>query len=87
MADFARILAAYQILGTKGLPQYVDKQTSAAVDSLTGDLFVTAMRTTLTAKSTGTAAEPLEKVTPTRPTGPRRRVGRPARRPQPDHRP
>jgi hypothetical protein len=68
MADFARRLAAVdQVLGTTALPRYLDKQASLAVDSLTGDPFIMAMRHAVDFAGgtfTGTSAELLAKVTP-----------------------
>ena len=65
MADFARILKAVdEVMGTDGLTRYTTKQKALATDSLTGDVFITAVAETLT-DFTGTAAELLGKVTPT----------------------
>ncbi len=66
MADYARVLAAVdQVLGTSGLIRYADRAGSLAVDSLTGDPFVTAMGEVLTEVFEGTSAELLTAVTPT----------------------
>ncbi|GGM34859.1 ATP-binding protein [Longimycelium tulufanense] len=65
MADFARILAAVdQILGTRGMDRFTDKQKSMATDSLTGDPFITALRNAITDTFTGTASEILALLTP-----------------------
>lgn len=66
MADFARIVAAVDsVLGTDGLRHYLGKQSALATDSLTGDMFVTAISEI--GRFTGTAAELLERVTPEKP--------------------
>lgn len=79
MADFARVLAAVdQVLGTDGLARYIDMQGALASESLTGDLFITAMHNTLNTTFIGTSAELLAKIpTPDRlpkdwPADPRR---------------
>jgi hypothetical protein len=78
MADFARILSAVdEVQETAGMERYLATQTSLATDSLTGDLFITAIATALAdrALSTfagendgdsfkGTAADLLKLVTP-----------------------
>jgi len=67
MADFARVLAAVDIvMGTSGLKHYISKQRTAALDSLSSDPFLLAlaeMRTTFT----GTSAELLTALQPERP--------------------
>ena len=63
MADYARILATVdQILDTNGLNTYLSKQNTMAVDSLTGDLFITALEAL--GSFEGTSAELLERLTP-----------------------
>ncbi|MDP9460575.1 MAG: hypothetical protein M3Q22_10110, partial [Actinomycetota bacterium] len=67
MADFARILAAVDIvLGTDGLNRFLAKQGAAAVDTLSADPFITAMATTFVDDRIfiGTAAELLNQVEP-----------------------
>jgi hypothetical protein len=65
MADFARIQASVDtVLGTKGLARYLDKQTRAAADALTGDPFITELAARLTEPFTGTAGELLDWLTP-----------------------
>ncbi len=65
MADFARVLAAVDIVcDTKGLDRYREKAGELAVDSLTGDPFVTSISTAISEKFTGTSAELLALVTP-----------------------
>ena len=45
MADFARIVAVVdEIYGTEGLTHYLEKQNSLDADSLTGDLFISALQ-------------------------------------------
>jgi len=64
MADFARVLAAVDIvMGTSGLKHYISKQRTAALDSLSSDPFLLAlaeMRTNFTGTSAGllTALQP-----------------------------
>ncbi|SNR82443.1 hypothetical protein SAMN04488107_0067 [Geodermatophilus saharensis] len=64
MADFARILAAVDsVLGTSGLQSYLAKQGQTAVDTLTGDRFITAIAAIFSASTFhGTAAELLAQV-------------------------
>ncbi len=63
MADFARILAAVDaVLGSDGLARYLAKQGEAAVDTLSGDPFLTAAADALAATFTGTATELLVRV-------------------------
>jgi hypothetical protein len=51
MADFARVLAAVdRVLGTTGMDRYRDRAGSLAEDSLTGDVFITALAGRLTDK-------------------------------------
>jgi hypothetical protein len=65
MADFARILAATDmLLGTGGYERYAGKQASMAAEALTDDEFVMAMAAAITGTFTGTSAELLEQVTP-----------------------
>lgn len=66
MADFARILAAVDlVLGTNGLARYLTKQGSTAADTLAGDPFITAIKEMFTDTSfEGTAADLLSRVTP-----------------------
>lgn len=66
MADFARIMAAVdQVLGTEGLARYLLKQREMAVDSLSDDPFVTAVRDSIGADAFyGTSLELLRRVTP-----------------------
>lgn len=61
MADFARILAAVdQALDTQGLQHYLNKQRSLATESLTADVFISAMEAL--GEFTGSAAELLDNV-------------------------
>ncbi|MGY1776904.1 hypothetical protein ACI8AV_13690 [Geodermatophilus sp. SYSU D00804] len=64
MADFARILAAVdRVLGTNGLDRYLGKQGAVAVDTLTGDPFITAIERMYAGNSfTGTAVELLTRL-------------------------
>ncbi|MGK5171832.1 hypothetical protein [Geodermatophilus sp. CPCC 205761] len=66
MADFARVLAAVdQVLGTDGLGRYLAKQGEAAVDSLTGDPFITAVAAQFAGQTfVGTAGELLKAMSP-----------------------
>lgn len=64
MADFAKILSAVdQVLGTKGLTHYQDKQKTLAADSLTGDPFTFAVMQMQSAFE-GTSSALLGKLTP-----------------------
>jgi hypothetical protein len=66
MADFARILAVVdQINGSDGLAHYLEKQNSLAADSLTGDLFISALQKR--ERFEGTSAKLLELLTPEKP--------------------
>lgn len=66
MADFARVVHAVdQALGTAGLARYVGAQGRLAVDTLSGDDFISAVTDAITERFDGTAAELLAKVTPT----------------------
>lgn len=65
MADFARVLHAVdQLLGTAGLDRYLGAQGRLAIDTLSGDDFITAVTEAITERFEGTAAELLTKVTP-----------------------
>lgn len=65
MADFARIMAAVdQVLDTDAADRYLVKQKAMATDSLTGDVFVTAISEAISETFTGTAAELLGRLTP-----------------------
>lgn len=69
MADFARILAAVDLLhGTNGMARFYEKQGLLARESLTDDPFVTAMDTAFTSMEdrtfSGSSAELLAAVTP-----------------------
>jgi hypothetical protein len=66
MADFARVLAAVdQVLGTDGLGRYLAKQGEAAVDTLTGDPFITAVATQFAGQTFfGSAGELLKAMSP-----------------------
>jgi hypothetical protein len=66
MADFARVLAAVdRVLGTEGLDRYLAKQGEAAADTLTGDLFLTAVAARFGgAEFEGTATNLLDDLTP-----------------------
>lgn len=66
MADFARVLAAVDtVMCTDGLSRYLAKQRETATDSLTGDVFMTAVADHLAGNTfLGTAGELLAKVTP-----------------------
>jgi energy-coupling factor transporter ATP-binding protein EcfA2 len=71
MADYARVLKAVDtVLDTKGLSRYVDKQSSLATDSLTADQFIAAVADAiagmLTGTFEGTAADLLDRATPSR---------------------
>lgn len=64
MADFARVLAAVdQITGSHGLDRYRDRAGTLAIDSLTADAFVAAIRDVAVEPFEGTSAELLEHVT------------------------
>lgn len=71
MADFARVLAAVDLeLGTDGIDRYLTMQATLATDSLTGDLFVTAIHKGIAngyeaGTFHGSAAELLALATPT----------------------
>jgi hypothetical protein len=78
MADFARVLHAVdQTLGTTGLDRYLGAQGRLAIDTLSGDDFISAVTDAITTTFEGTAAELLTKVTPTE-DGWRRPKGWPA---------
>lgn len=63
MADYARILAAVdQLHGTNGLERYRGSQGRLALDTLSGDPFITAITETLTEPWEGTAAQLLERL-------------------------
>lgn len=67
MADYAHLLAAVDhVLGTKGLTRYLEKQGELATDSLTGDVFISAVADALISKPdrtfSGTAADLLAEV-------------------------
>ena len=67
MADFARVLAAVDIvLGTAGLKRYTDRAGTLAEDSLTGDPFVMAMAEQLPKETAfeGTSADLLGAISP-----------------------
>lgn len=69
MADFARILTAVdRVLGTVGAERYMARQGALAVDSLTGDEFITQVADkvagTLAGTFTGTSKQLRELVTP-----------------------
>lgn len=65
MADFARILAAVDlILGTDGLARFSEQANTMAEDSLSADPFLAAVRELVTEEFTGSAAALLAKVTP-----------------------
>ena len=65
MADFARVLAAVdQILGTDGLTRYSDRAGILALDTLTGDPFITAMADQLSDTFEGTSAQLHAQVSP-----------------------
>ena len=65
MADFARIVHAVdQVLGTAGLKRYMGAQGRLAVDTLSGDDFISSVTDAITERFDGTAAELLDRVTP-----------------------
>ncbi|MDP9459520.1 MAG: hypothetical protein M3Q22_04435, partial [Actinomycetota bacterium] len=66
MADFARILAAVDsVLDTDGLNRFLAKQGATAVDTLSADPFITAMKTTfINTMFEGTAADLLAQMPP-----------------------
>ncbi len=67
MADFARVLAAVDIvMGTSGLKHYISKQRTAALDSLSSDPFLLALAEMRT-NFTGTSAELLTALQPEKP--------------------
>ncbi len=67
MADFARVLAAVDIvMGTSGLKHYVAKQRTVAIDSLASDPFSLALAE-MRINFTGTSAELLTQLQPERP--------------------
>lgn len=66
MADFARVVRAVdQALGTTGLERYMGAQGRLAIDTLSGDDFISAVTGTVTKRFDGTAADLLDRVTPT----------------------
>lgn len=63
MADFAQVLAAVDhVLGTTGLPRYLEKQAELATESLTDDMFISAIARTISNTFAGSSAELLCRV-------------------------
>lgn len=63
MADFAQLLAAVDhVLGTAGLPRYLTKQAELATESLTDDMFVSAIARQIPGTFGGSSAELLCRV-------------------------
>ena len=63
MSDFAVLLAAVDaVLGTSGLEEYLTQLNSRAVDTIEGDNVLTALRSEIESRWSGTASELLAKI-------------------------